>query len=125
MDKRKNNSRNKTGKIIRGSGGMCQTKIKNQYCNKCKSEEDLEVHHETYPEDSFNIREAIESGKIHYLCKECHRKVHGARLKIRRKVVCVFGKFDGSKDFILKPVCEDGCDCDICKEGFWIERWVS
>ncbi len=76
MDKRKNNSRNKTGKIVRGSWGMCQTKIKDKFCKICQSKENLEIHHEEYPEDSFDIREAIASGKIYYLCVICHRKVH-------------------------------------------------
>lgn len=40
---------------------------------------------------------------------------------VRRKVVCIFGKFDDSSDFVLEPVCENNCDCDLCKEGFWIE----
>ncbi len=92
MDKRKNNSRNKTGKIVRGSDGMCQTKIKDQFCKVCKSKENLEVHHEEYPEDSFEIRRAIESKKIYYLCKACHIKVHGAKLKIRRKEIKELGK---------------------------------
>ena len=40
---------------------------------------------------------------------------------VRRKVVCVSGKFDNDSDFVLEPVCEGVCDCEICKEGFWIE----
>lgn len=43
---------------------------------------------------------------------------------IRRKVICVFGKFDGKSDFILEPVCcldEDKCECEYCKDSFWID----
>jgi hypothetical protein len=35
---------------------------------------------------------------------------------IRRKVVCVFGKFDNKSDFVLEPVCKE------CEEAFWIEK---
>ncbi len=38
----------------------------------------------------------------------------------KRKVVCVFGKFDDKSDFVLEPVCESD-DCNECKESFWIE----
>jgi hypothetical protein len=36
--------------------------------------------------------------------------------KIRRKVVCVFGKFDNS-DFVIEPVCSNNCKCEECKHG--------
>lgn len=39
----------------------------------------------------------------------------------RRKVVCVFGKFDDKSDFVLEPVCEDK-NCEYCKDAFWIEK---
>lgn len=41
---------------------------------------------------------------------------------IKRKVVCVFGKFDNESDFVLEPPCTEDCDCEICKDPFWIER---
>jgi len=39
----------------------------------------------------------------------------------KRRVVCVFGKFDDKDDFVLETAClkEDNCDC--CKDAFWIE----
>ena len=40
---------------------------------------------------------------------------------VRRKVTCVFGVFDDKQDFVLEPCCSDTCECDICKDAFWIE----
>ena len=40
---------------------------------------------------------------------------------VKRKVVCVFGKFDDKSDFVLEPSCPNECKCDICKCAFWIE----
>lgn len=37
--------------------------------------------------------------------------------KIRRKVVCVFGKFDDKSDFVLEPAIGIGEE----KDAFWIE----
>ena len=43
-------------------------------------------------------------------------------MKIKRKVVCVFGKFGKDTDFVIEPVCSDECKCELCKENsFWIE----
>lgn len=44
----------------------------------------------------------------------------------RRKVVCVFGKFDDKSDFVLEPVCtptehSEDTTCEICKDAFYIE----
>ena len=38
------------------------------------------------------------------------------------KVVCVFGEFKEGKDFVLEKACPDKCDCEICKNAFWIEE---
>lgn len=38
--------------------------------------------------------------------------------KIRRKVVCVWGRFDNGSDFVLEPLEPDEMDA---KDGFWIE----
>jgi transposase-like protein len=42
-------------------------------------------------------------------------------MKIKRKVVCVYGRFDNTSDFILEPAC--------CEEdehiAFWIEGEVK
>jgi len=40
---------------------------------------------------------------------------------MKRKVVCVFGKFD-EKDFVLVSTCSKNCVCITCKDGFWIEK---
>jgi len=42
--------------------------------------------------------------------------------KIRRKVVCVYGKFDDKSDFVLEPVCKDDDNCKVCKNSFWIVK---
>lgn len=42
--------------------------------------------------------------------------------KIKRKVVCVFGKFDEKSDFVLEPPCSDGDKCEVCGKTFWIEE---
>lgn len=39
----------------------------------------------------------------------------------KRKVVCISGKFDDKSDFVLEPVYPDSCDCEFCKDAFWIE----
>ena len=39
----------------------------------------------------------------------------------KRKVVCVWGKFDDKSDFVLEPACCDCSKCEICKNAFWIE----
>ena len=45
------------------------------------------------------------------------------RKKIRRKVVCVYGKFDKESDFVLEPYI-DGCPCDDCDKAFYIEAYI-
>jgi len=41
---------------------------------------------------------------------------------VKRKVTCVFGKFDDKSDFILEPACPDELNCECCKNAFWIEE---
>ena len=44
----------------------------------------------------------------------------GDKMKlVRRKVVCVYGKFDNKSDFVLEPAYSDGEDVG---EVFWIEK---
>ncbi len=42
-------------------------------CKKCKSEKELEIHHEVYPKGKIKIIEAVKQGKIYYLCHKHHR----------------------------------------------------
>jgi len=43
-------------------------------------------------------------------------------MKIRRKVVCVWGNFTKkSIDFVLELACDEDCKCEVCKDAFWIE----
>ena len=39
----------------------------------------------------------------------------------KRKVVCIFGEFNDSSDFVLEPACSEDCNCELCKDAFWIE----
>jgi len=51
-------------------------------------------------------------------------------MKIKRKVVCVYGKFDDKSDFVLEPLCKSNVHseeetCEICKDAFWIEGEIK
>ena len=46
-------------------------------------------------------------------------------MKIKRKVVCVFGEFGKDTDFVIEPACDDKCKCEICKDAFYIEGEVK
>ena len=48
-------------------------------CKRCGELEELEIHHEEYPDLTREIKKAINEGKIYYLCKKCHGrgKNHG------------------------------------------------
>ena len=39
----------------------------------------------------------------------------------KRKVICIMGEFKDKSDFIIEPVCSDECNCEYCKDAFWIE----
>jgi len=42
---------------------------------------------------------------------------------MKRRVTCVFGDFnDDDSDFVLEPACQKECNCDVCKDAFWIEE---
>lgn len=47
--------------------------IINNECKRCKSKENLEIHHEIYPDSIYGIVKAINEDKIYYLCYNCHR----------------------------------------------------
>ncbi|MFA5746431.1 MAG: hypothetical protein WC932_06290 [archaeon] len=42
-------------------------------------------------------------------------------MKVKRKVVCVYGRFDNTSDFVLEPAC---CEEDE-KDAFWIEGEIK
>lgn len=42
-------------------------------------------------------------------------------MKVRRRVVVVFGKFDETSDFVIEPACDEIYNCELCKDAFWIE----
>lgn len=50
-------------------------------CSKCKSKENIQIHHEIYPTSATQIKEAIEKGKIYYLCRKCHIDKHNVDTK--------------------------------------------
>lgn len=52
---------------------------------------------------------------------EIQKQKNQSKNKIRRKVVCVFGKFDETSDFVVEPACSIKCKCEVCKDSFWIE----
>lgn len=72
----KQNARTKIGNMIHGRGGYKEhtNLIPNKFCKKCKSTENLEVHHEIYPTKKQEIIQAVTDGKIYYLCRLCHRR---------------------------------------------------
>ena len=41
---------------------------------------------------------------------------------MKRKVICIWGKFDNKSDFVLEPACKDECNCGECEDAFWIEK---
>lgn len=41
-------------------------------CRKCGSVENIEIHHEIYPDCYDEIRKAISNKEIYYLCLSCH-----------------------------------------------------
>lgn len=62
-----------TNHIVKGVNRKEKFEIQPKECKKCGSKEDLEIHHEIYPQSSKDIKEAIKEGKIYYLCQVCHR----------------------------------------------------
>lgn len=54
-------------------------------CKKCGSIENLEIHHEIYPTNRKQVREAIKEGKIYYLCRKHHLEIEE---KIRNGKKC-------------------------------------
>ncbi len=52
---------------------------------KCGSIENLEIHHEIYPDRVAEIKKAIIEGKIYYKCRKCHGR-RGSH-KIHRRFI--------------------------------------
>lgn len=65
-------SRVKTMKVINCRKRCSVVKV----CKLCGCNENLQIHHEVYPIACKEIRKAMDDGKIYYLCKECHEKIH-------------------------------------------------
>lgn len=49
-------------------------------CKQCGSRDNLEIHHEEYPDKARDIRCAIENGKIYFKCKMCHGRKNNHKL---------------------------------------------
>jgi len=65
-------SRSNTRSMIKGLYGFAQYDPLTDECKKCKIKENLEIHHEIYPTRVKEIRNAMDEGKIYYLCGSCH-----------------------------------------------------
>ena len=44
------------------------------------------------------------------------------KCKMKRKVVCVWGEWGEDTDFVIEPVCNLECVCEVCKDAFYIEK---
>ena len=40
---------------------------------------------------------------------------------MKKRVVCISGDWN-SNDFVLEPACDEDCNCEYCKDAFWIEE---
>jgi endogenous inhibitor of DNA gyrase (YacG/DUF329 family) len=77
-NRKKHHSRHLTKSIIRRKKNRV---IINKYCKKCNSIEDLQIHHEIYPNTIEEIKNAIDNGKIYYVCSEHHHDLHKKIIK--------------------------------------------
>lgn len=71
-NKDKWNCRSLTLKVVHGRHGYIKYPIPNKKCKKCCSKENLEIHHESYPTEVEEIKQAINDVKIYYKCRDCH-----------------------------------------------------
>ena len=72
-NKTKWRSRNNTNFLVNGRNGWRIYPLE-RFCKKCGIEEDLQIHHETYPTKRKEIIGAIDDGKIYCLCKKHHQE---------------------------------------------------
>lgn len=63
-------SREITRRVLKFKNKPISIKYK---CKKCGSIKNLQIHHEIYPFNRKEIREAIKKGKIYFLCKKHHK----------------------------------------------------
>jgi len=70
-------SRGVTRNILNGLNGFKKVELKRR-CKNCKGIINLEIHHEIYPTKVYEIKKAIEAGKIYYLCKKHHIQKHSS-----------------------------------------------
>ena len=65
-------SRTVTTRILNGMGNYKKYNPLRKMCKKCGSNKNLEIHHQTYPTKTKEIKKAIDDGKIYYVCLKCH-----------------------------------------------------
>ena len=77
-------SRKQTRKFVYVKGRHLNFELSNSFfrCKKCKKKENLEIHHEIYPIEKEAIKEAIDVGKIYFLCKYHHYKKEKRKLSV-------------------------------------------
>jgi len=49
-------------------------------CKECKTNKNLQIHHEIYPTRKKEIIQAIKDGYIYYLCKDCHSRSRRSKI---------------------------------------------
>lgn len=80
INKQKSNSRCLTYQLLCPVNLNCKVEI-NRFCKKCNSINDLEIHHEEYPDNVRDIIISISNERIYFLCKKCHVKITNEKPK--------------------------------------------
>jgi len=75
-------------------------------CKVCGAKRDLQIHHEIYPLTIDKTIEAIEEGKICYVCTKCHCPITNdtENKKIRRILSILKRKKKATTSFISKEI---------------------
>lgn len=79
-NKNKTKSRCLTYQLLCPVNLDCKVKI-NRFCKDCDSFDDLEIHHEEYPDNVKDIIKSISAGRIYFLCRRCHTKITNGKTK--------------------------------------------
>lgn len=89
--------------------------MRGQFCEWCRSESDLEVHHRDPSRKVHHAiwswgeaRRATELAKCVVLCRSCHRSAHSGA----RRVEAELRNPHGTRQRYLL-----GCKCDLCRAG--------